>query len=93
MQTPLNYFCNERTDPRTLDTVTRGLLAAHLKAYAQQLHDRGYAVQDRPVATANLQVHEDYAELTCIGIAAPSPANKGFGAATANLLGIVRNSG
>jgi hypothetical protein len=45
MQTPLNYFCNERTDPRTLDTLTRGLLAAHLKAYAQQLHDRGYAVQ------------------------------------------------
>jgi hypothetical protein len=27
MQTSLNYFFNERTDPRTLDTLTRGLLA------------------------------------------------------------------
>jgi site-specific recombinase XerD len=45
METPLNYFFNERTDPRTLDTLTRGPLAAPLKAYAQQLHDQGYAVQ------------------------------------------------
>jgi len=45
MQTSLNYFFNERTDPRTLDTLTRGLLAARLKAYAQQADDQGYAVQ------------------------------------------------
>ena len=41
---------NERTDPRTVETLTSGLLAARLKAYAQQLHDQGYAVQ----ATENL---------------------------------------
>jgi site-specific recombinase XerD len=45
METPLNYFLTERTDPRTLDTLTRGPLAAPLKAYAQQLHDQGYAIQ------------------------------------------------
>jgi hypothetical protein len=45
METPLTYFFNERTDPRTLETLTRGPLAAPLKAYAQQLHDQGYAVQ------------------------------------------------
>jgi hypothetical protein len=41
MQTRLNYFFNERTDSRTLDTLTRGLLAARSKAYAQRLHDKG----------------------------------------------------
>ena len=44
METPLNYFFNERSDPRTLDALTRGPLVAHLKAYAQQLHDQGYAI-------------------------------------------------
>jgi hypothetical protein len=44
METPLNRFFNERSDPRTLDALTRGPLATHLRAYAQQLHDQGYAV-------------------------------------------------
>ena len=44
MDTPLNHFFNERSDPRTLDALTRGPLAAHLRTYAQQLHDQGYAV-------------------------------------------------
>ena len=44
METPLNHFFNERSDPRTLDALTRGPLAAHLRTYAQQLHDQGYAV-------------------------------------------------
>ena len=30
METPLNYFFTERTDPRTLETLTRGPLAAPL---------------------------------------------------------------
>src|ERR1700751_1888036 len=44
METPLNHFFSERSDPRTLDALTRGPLAAHLRTYAQQLHDQGYAV-------------------------------------------------
>ena len=44
MDTPLNHFFDERSDPRTLDALTRGPLAAHLRTYAQQLHDQGYAV-------------------------------------------------
>ena len=44
MEIPLNHFFNERSDPRTLDALTRGPLAAHLRTYAQQLHDQGYAV-------------------------------------------------
>ena len=45
METPLNHFFNERSYPRTLDALMRGPLAAHLKTYAQQLRDEGYAVQ------------------------------------------------
>jgi site-specific recombinase XerD len=44
MEAPLNHFFNERSDPRTLDVLTGSPLAAHLKAYAQQLHDQGYSV-------------------------------------------------
>lgn len=41
----LHRFFNCRTDPRTLDVLTRGPLASHLQAYAQRLHDDGYATQ------------------------------------------------
>ena len=44
METPLNRFFNERSDPRTLDALTSGPLAAPLNTYAQQLHDQGYTV-------------------------------------------------
>lgn len=45
MEIPLHHFFNSRTDPRTLDVLTRGPLAPYLKAYAQRLHDEGYATQ------------------------------------------------
>jgi len=45
METPLNHFFNDRIDPGTLEALTGGPLAAHLKTYAQRLHDEGYAVQ------------------------------------------------
>lgn len=45
MEIPLHHFFNRRTDPRTLDVLTRGPLAPHLQAYAQRLHDDGYATQ------------------------------------------------
>jgi site-specific recombinase XerD len=45
MEIPLRHFFNSRTDPRTLDVLTRGPLAPHLQAYAQRLHDDGYATQ------------------------------------------------
>jgi hypothetical protein len=44
METPLNQFFNERSDPSTLEALTSGPLAAYLITYAQQLHDQGYAV-------------------------------------------------
>src|SRR5438552_19015616 len=45
MKTPLNHFFNERTDPKTLDILTRGPLSPQLMVYAQRLHDDGYAIQ------------------------------------------------
>jgi integrase/recombinase XerD len=45
MKTPLNHFFNDRIDSGTLEALTGGPLAAHLKTYAQRLHDQGYAVQ------------------------------------------------
>ena len=45
METPFNHFFNDRIYPGTRDELTRGPLAAHLKTYAQRLHDEGYAVQ------------------------------------------------
>jgi hypothetical protein len=44
METPINHFFNERSDPRTLEAFTRGPLAAHLSAYAQELFEQGYTV-------------------------------------------------
>lgn len=45
METPFNHFFNDRIYPGTADALTRGPLARHLKAYAEQLHDEGYVVQ------------------------------------------------
>ncbi|MGH6690292.1 MAG: hypothetical protein ACREF4_06405 [Gammaproteobacteria bacterium] len=45
MDTPLHHFFNRRTNPRTLDVLTRGPLSPYLTAYAQRLHDDGYAPQ------------------------------------------------
>jgi hypothetical protein len=45
METPFKHFFNDRIHAGTLDELTRGPLAAHLKTYAQQLRDEGYAVQ------------------------------------------------
>ena len=45
METPFKHFFSDRIYPGTLDELTRGLLAAHLKTYAQQLCDEGYAIQ------------------------------------------------
>jgi hypothetical protein len=51
METPLDHFFNERIDPENFNALTCGPLAVHLKAYAQELYDQGYAVQ-----TAQLQL-------------------------------------
>lgn len=45
METSLHHFFNSRTDPRTIDVLTRGPLGPYLGAYAQRLHDEGYATQ------------------------------------------------
>ena len=45
MKTPLDHFFNERTDPGTLDILTRGPLGPPVMVYAQRLHDEGYAIQ------------------------------------------------
>ena len=45
MDIPLNHFFNDRTDPGTVDVLTRGPLSPHLTVYAQYLHDAGFAIQ------------------------------------------------
>jgi len=45
METPLQHFFSRRTDPGTLDVLTRGPLGPYLTDYAQRLHDDGYATQ------------------------------------------------
>jgi site-specific recombinase XerD len=44
MDIPLNHFFNDRTDPGTVDALTRGPLSSHLTV-AERLHDGGYAIQ------------------------------------------------
>ena len=43
MDTPFDYFFNNRTNPRTIEALRSGPLASPLKAYAQRLHENGYA--------------------------------------------------
>jgi len=45
MKTTFDHFFNERTDPETLDILSRGPLAPQLTVYAQRLRDEGYAIQ------------------------------------------------
>jgi len=45
MDFPFNQFFNDRTDPKTVDVLTRGPLSPHLTEYAQRLHEAGYAIQ------------------------------------------------
>ena len=44
MDTPFDYFFNDRTNPRTIEALRSGPLASPLEAYAQRLHENGYAV-------------------------------------------------
>jgi site-specific recombinase XerD len=43
METPFDYFFNDRTNPRTIEALRSGPLASSLEAYAQRLHQDGYA--------------------------------------------------
>jgi site-specific recombinase XerD len=43
METPFDYFFNDRTNPRTIRAVRFGPLALALEVYAQRLYDDGYA--------------------------------------------------
>lgn len=45
MENPFHYFFSCRTDPRTIEVLTRGPLGPYLTAYAHRLHDEGYATQ------------------------------------------------
>jgi site-specific recombinase XerD len=44
MDTPFDYFFNDRTNPKTIEALNSGPLASPLEAYAQRLHENGYAV-------------------------------------------------
>jgi integrase/recombinase XerD len=44
METPFDYFFDDRTDPRTIEALRGGPLASPLEAYAQRLHEDGYAI-------------------------------------------------
>lgn len=67
---PLHHFFNRRTDPRTLDVLTRGPLASHLQAYAQRLHDDGYATQSGQLQLRMLAHFSQWLERQ--GITAPA---------------------
>ena len=43
MKTPFDYFFDDRTNPRTIEGLRGGPLASPLEAYAQRLHEDGYA--------------------------------------------------
>ena len=43
MKTPFDYFFNDRTNPSTIESLSCGPLASSLEAYAQRLHEDGYA--------------------------------------------------
>jgi len=43
MDTPFDYFFNDRTNPRTIEALTSGPLASSLKVYAERLREDGYA--------------------------------------------------
>lgn len=43
METPFDYFFNDRTNPRTIEALIGGPLATPLEAYAQRLRQDGYA--------------------------------------------------
>jgi len=43
METPFDYFFNDRTNPRTIEAWRGGPLSSPLEAYAQRLHENGYA--------------------------------------------------
>src|SRR5881296_78730 len=45
METPFDYFFNDRTNPRTIEALTSGPLASPLKGYAQRLYENGYAAR------------------------------------------------
>ena len=43
METPFDYFVDDRTNPRTIEALRTEPLASQMKAYAQRLHEDGYA--------------------------------------------------
>src|SRR6266705_2309771 len=43
METPFDYFFDDRTNPRTIEALKGGPLASALEAYARCLHEDGYA--------------------------------------------------
>jgi len=43
METPFDYFFDDRTNPRTIEALKGGPLVSALEAYAQRLHEDGYA--------------------------------------------------
>ncbi len=45
MDKPFDYFFNDRTNPRTIEALTRGPLASSLEAYAQRVREDGYAAR------------------------------------------------
>jgi hypothetical protein len=55
METPFDYFFNDSTNPRTIEALRDGPLASSLKAYAQRLHEDGYAA------------HSGFAQLRLLG--------------------------
>ncbi len=105
METPLQQFFSRRTDPRTLDVLTRGPLGPYLSAYAQRLHDEGYATQSGQLQLRMLGHFNEWLERQRIVATAVTPATleryvrsrrkagklrRGDAAALSRMLGMLR---
>lgn len=105
METPLQQFFSRRTDPRTLDVLTRGPLGPYLTAYAQRLHDEGYATQSGQLQLRMLGHFNEWLERQRIVATAVTPATleryvrsrrkagklrRGDAAALSRMLGMLR---
>lgn len=65
---PLDHFFSERTDPGTLDNLTRGPLSPQVMVYTQQLRDDGYKIQSGQLQLRMLAHFSGWLESHRVGV-------------------------
>ena len=58
METPFDYFFDDRTNPRTIEALRTGPLALPLESYARRLHEDGYATHSGFVQATIARLHQ-----------------------------------